>query len=199
MTGAQARRVSASESGGGIIEVELNPEQVLGHLPSRVSPPAQQSAAVSPAALTLASAGSGSSTTRSAGRTSPMLGWAVAGSVAVLLGAWAVALYRPTPPEVPPPPPVVQTPALPPPAPAPQPAPQEPPVQFRNPFDRSEVFEFPPGTSRAEARQAVAEVLMQRARDRGIHLKGPRFARNTVAANRPDNAPANSHSARAGR
>lgn len=40
------------------------------------------------------------------------------------------------------------------------------PLQFRNPFDWSEVFEFPPGTSRAEARAAVAEVLVQRARDR---------------------------------
>jgi hypothetical protein len=39
-------------------------------------------------------------------------------------------------------------------------------VRFKNPFDASEVFEFPPGTSVAEARQSVAEVLLERARDR---------------------------------
>jgi hypothetical protein len=40
------------------------------------------------------------------------------------------------------------------------------PVRFANPFDRHEVFEFPPGTSRAEARSAVAVILMDRARAR---------------------------------
>jgi hypothetical protein len=39
-------------------------------------------------------------------------------------------------------------------------------VRFSNPFDATEVFEFPPGTSEAEARDAVAELLLQRARDR---------------------------------
>lgn len=37
---------------------------------------------------------------------------------------------------------------------------------IKNPFDRSEAFEFPPGTSKAEARQAVAKLLMERAHDR---------------------------------
>ncbi len=46
------------------------------------------------------------------------------------------------------------------------PAVESPPVRFTNPFDATEVFEFPPGTSEAEARQAVAAVLLQRARDR---------------------------------
>ena len=40
------------------------------------------------------------------------------------------------------------------------------PVRFRNPFDAGEVFEFPPGTSKAEARDAVAELLLRRALDR---------------------------------
>jgi hypothetical protein len=40
------------------------------------------------------------------------------------------------------------------------------PVYFRNPFDASEVFEFPPGTSQAEAREAVADLLLKRARER---------------------------------
>jgi hypothetical protein len=41
-----------------------------------------------------------------------------------------------------------------------------PTVQVKNPFDKSEVFEFPAGTSEVEAREKVAEMLLQRARDR---------------------------------
>ena len=48
----------------------------------------------------------------------------------------------------------------------PLPATETAPVQFRNPFDRAEVFEFPAGTSETEARDAVAQLLIQRARDR---------------------------------
>jgi hypothetical protein len=40
------------------------------------------------------------------------------------------------------------------------------PVRFTNPFDASEVFEFPPGTSSTYAHDAVAELLLQRARER---------------------------------
>jgi hypothetical protein len=40
------------------------------------------------------------------------------------------------------------------------------PVKFANPFDRSEVFEFPPGTTRDEAREQVAQILMDRALER---------------------------------
>jgi len=40
------------------------------------------------------------------------------------------------------------------------------PVLFTNPFDSTEVFELPPGTSKSEARHAVADLLLQRARDR---------------------------------
>ena len=56
-------------------------------------------------------------------------------------------------------------------APAPSPqsdSPQPQTVRFSNPFDSAEVFEFPAGTSEADARQAVAETLMQRAQERGI-------------------------------
>lgn len=48
----------------------------------------------------------------------------------------------------------------------PPPQPQGPPVRYANPFDPNEVFEFPPGTSRATAREQVAEVLRQRAIER---------------------------------
>jgi hypothetical protein len=40
------------------------------------------------------------------------------------------------------------------------------PVRFRNPFDPSEVFEFPPGTSEAAARASVADLLLERGRGR---------------------------------
>lgn len=66
------------------------------------------------------------------------------------------------------PPPVVQAlPPPPPPPPAEAPAPAGDPVLFKNPFDRKEVFEFPPGTTRDEAREAVAKILMDRAQERG--------------------------------
>jgi hypothetical protein len=43
-------------------------------------------------------------------------------------------------------------------------------VRVKNPFDPQEVFEFPAGTARVEARQKVSELLLQRAFDR----RGPR-------------------------
>jgi hypothetical protein len=48
----------------------------------------------------------------------------------------------------------------------PQPSAEGATVRFSNPFDATEVFEFPPGTTEAEAREAVADLLLQRARDR---------------------------------
>jgi hypothetical protein len=39
-------------------------------------------------------------------------------------------------------------------------------VKYPNPFDPTEIFEFPPGTNRTDARQAVADLLLQRARER---------------------------------
>jgi hypothetical protein len=53
--------------------------------------------------------------------------------------------------------------ALPPARPA---EPQGAPVRIKNAFDATEVFEFPPGTTESEARAAVAELLLNRARDR---------------------------------
>jgi hypothetical protein len=80
--------------------------------------------------------------------------------------------------------------------PAPHPAPEPPgtefastdppPVRFANPFDSSEVFEFPAGTSYVEARDQVAQVLLARAKER--HTLPPP-ARKTTATTRP--APSN--------
>jgi hypothetical protein len=81
--------------------------------------------------------------------------------------------------------PEAPTPALPP---APlatpaTPATPEAPVRFKNPFDSSEVFEFPAGTSWTEMRDAVAELLAQRARERqSLFAKRP--PRNTKTADR---------------
>jgi hypothetical protein len=57
------------------------------------------------------------------------------------------------------------------------------PVRFANPFDSSEVFEFPPGTSYVEARDRVARVLIARARERNTSAPPPR---KTTATARPE-------------
>jgi hypothetical protein len=71
-----------------------------------------------------------------------------------------------------------------------------PPVRYVNPFDRSEVFEFPPGTTRAAAHDAVAELLLERARGRirTGHLRAVALATharrhgNLNAERQPDSA-----------
>ena len=45
--------------------------------------------------------------------------------------------------------------------------PEDSPTRFANPFDASEIFEFPAGTSEDAARDSVAEILFERARERG--------------------------------
>jgi len=42
------------------------------------------------------------------------------------------------------------------------------PLRVANPFDASEVFEFPAGTSEADAQEAVAGFLIERAARRGV-------------------------------
>lgn len=42
------------------------------------------------------------------------------------------------------------------------------PLRVANPFDASEVFEFPAGTSEADAREAIAGFLIERASNRGV-------------------------------
>ena len=49
------------------------------------------------------------------------------------------------------------------------------PLSVANPFDASEIFEFPAGTSEADAREAVAGFLIERASSRGVigaHKRG---------------------------
>ena len=60
------------------------------------------------------------------------------------------------------------------------------PVRVKNPFDHSEVFEFPAGTSLKEARQSMSQILMQRAQDRGVPaFHATRADRHTVARSKP--------------
>jgi hypothetical protein len=42
------------------------------------------------------------------------------------------------------------------------------PLRVANPFDASEIFEFPAGTSEADAHEAVAGFLVERATRRGV-------------------------------
>ena len=75
-----------------------------------------------------------------------------------------------------------------PPAPA---QPRGPVVQVINPFDATEVFVFPGATTETEARSAIAELLLQRARERrrqGSYLRQAshgHLPRSIAAANPP--------------
>ena len=53
---------------------------------------------------------------------------------------------------------------------------EDSPTEFANPFDPSEVFEFPPGTTEDVARDSVAEILFERARERGDQPKSVKHA-----------------------
>jgi hypothetical protein len=56
------------------------------------------------------------------------------------------------------------------------------PTRFTNPFDASEVFEFPPGTTQDAARESVAETLLQRARERRIQVSSVKVHDHRSAA-----------------
>ena len=93
---------------------------------------------------------------------------------AVAVPSITVALLWPAPDRHPPAPAVASAAPLAEVAPAGPPEPQGAPVRIKSAFDATEVFEFPPGTTESEAREAVAELLLSRARDRraeGLALK----------------------------
>ena len=72
------------------------------------------------------------------------------------------------------------------PAPLAEPPPQA--VKVVNPFDATEVFEFPPETTEAQARDAIAELLIQRAQERldqGLNARRATPRRALPAANSP--------------
>jgi hypothetical protein len=69
--------------------------------------------------------------------------------------------------------------------------PESEPVRIRNPFDASEIFEFPPGTSQADARESVAAALLERARDRIGRLAGAKRTTSGRRASAPARGPNN--------
>lgn len=94
---------------------------------------------------------------------------------AALLGVSAAAIWRPAAPRAPAlaaraPAAHMNTPAT---ATA---ALSTPTVRVQNPFDAAEVFQFPAGTSEVDAREAVASLLLERARERYDHGPGSRVA-----------------------
>lgn len=78
----------------------------------------------------------------------------------------------------PPPPAVVPAPEPPPPVQVAESPPPEP-VVLVNPFDKTEKFTFPPGTSKADARDQMAALLLQRAVERGANR--PRAGKKLAA------------------
>jgi hypothetical protein len=54
-------------------------------------------------------------------------------------------------------------------------------VRIANAFDATEVFEFPQGTTDAAARKAVAELLLNRARERRAERLAARHTHNLQA------------------
>jgi len=58
---------------------------------------------------------------------------------------------------------------------------EDSPRRFANPFDTTEVFEFPAGTTEDDARQSVAEILFERARERGTQTRTVKRAPDSPA------------------
>jgi hypothetical protein len=63
------------------------------------------------------------------------------------------------------------------------------PTRFTNPFDASEVFEFPPGTPTDSARESVAEVLLERARERRVQIRAVKHVHDRRPAPTPIRGP----------
>jgi hypothetical protein len=166
------------------IEMELTPEQMLAltqaaaaslsppapPAPSVMAPPVIVRPVIVPSAITSLVV---ASEVKHHARVKPRVGMRVAialgiaGAAVVLSGVAYIVGKRSAPVQV-----VTMTLPPPPPPPAAQPVVPEmavaqlEPVRFKNPFDATEVFEFPAGTSRDEARDAVAELLLERAHER---------------------------------
>jgi len=151
------------------IELELSAEQALAlsqaYAPNRPQPPNR------PASLPVSSKGKSSSNASRDQHTprDQRSEWAAVilsiSAVSVLSGGIAYWATNPAEPVAPGANQKVFHPAAPGTM-APRIAEEPTPVRFTNPFDATEVFEFPSGTSETEARDAVADLLLQRAHDR---------------------------------
>ena len=163
------------ESDEDTIELELLPEEVLAlsrAAEATVAPARSESANESQVGPPPAPAGA-PARAQSSRRAMLLLALGAVLVVGVAGAFWAFEYSAAPPPPVPV---IARAPVVIPPPPPPPADPPAPPVTYRNPFDRSEVFEFPAGTSTAEARQAVADMLLQRALERApprAHVKHP--------------------------
>ena len=151
------------------VEAEMNARDLRGLTDEFLGKPTEPSAAdprpakVSPAAIKARSAPR-SRILRSS--LVVLFSVALAGTIAIASGALRDSDKRAA---LPPPPPAV-VPVSEPPAPvqaAELPPPE--PVVLVNPFDKTEKFTFPPGTSKADARDQMAAMLLQRAVERGAN------------------------------
>ena len=151
---------NADEANVDTLELELGPQEMVAltragvrrqGATSSIDPPALPSPIKSPVA-------------RDLNRVSVQIAVALALALAELGGVWELSSVSDGPVVTGAATAEVNVPAAKPSSPL---APAERPrVRFTNPFDASEVFEFPPGTSKTEAHDAVADLLLQRARDR---------------------------------
>ena len=153
---------SAHGSSDVTVEVELTGEQQLTL--SRASEPAQATARPDESCPVLAAPEYDNFAFRRTARIDLVCNVTFAGAV---LGIAVAFLWPESDRHAP-----ARAPALTSAAPLPQVTPTGPPesqgapVRMKNAFDATEVFEFPYGTSQSEAREAVAELLLSRARDR---------------------------------
>ena len=120
---------------------------------------------------------------RSASRASKLRAPLAVLSSLALVGVIAAAALRDSDKRAAlPPPVVVPVSEPPPPVQTAEVAPAPAPVVLVNPFDKTEKFTFPPGTSKADARDQMAAMLLQRAVDRGANL--PRARKKQTAEKR---------------
>jgi hypothetical protein len=148
----------SSAIGDDTIEFELTPEQL-----QELTQAAESAEAVAPAQIS-AVTGSGLMPPAIAPRRRAPIAKMTAAIIAYVAFAWWSASQLAGQPR----PPVTAT-AQPPfvmPRPALVTSAPNPTVRVINPFDATEVFEFPAGTSAVEGRDKVAQILLERARER---------------------------------
>ena len=153
---------------GDTIELELSGAQMLElsrraavAQPAPAHGPIDESSTTQAASVPVSRVRRGAS--RRGQRLAAVFGIALAAS-SVSGVAYLTATHRP-------PPPVANAPAAAtaaPESPPPRSPTEDTPVRFTNPFDATEVFEFPAGTSATAAHDAVADLLLVRARERQI-------------------------------
>jgi hypothetical protein len=160
-----------------LTEIEFNAEQLASLTKARVSaaPTATGTIPVAPARAESAA----SAVPHGPDRWKFAAAIAGVGAVMVLSAIIGYEGLRPTPEPPPLPAPVAQidAPSSPP---VVAPVSNQEPLRVRNPFDRSEVFEFPAGTTPEAAKAAIADTLLDRARERQAEYdaKHPRRRRS---------------------